>query len=174
MEHEPQDVAGIEEGDNDSVSREGNFVIQDHVSDARRDEFSRCIVIVAGYEVPATDGLRQGPEPAVVVIQNVHLDKAVQSQIDDRLRARGEPLDPELRVPLDRFVRDFLQDGVKDGIADFRFVQGNQGFQVRVNAACERQFREYRADDGAVQLPAGHLVKVAALFVEEHQDELLG
>ena len=51
--------------------------------------------------------------------------------------------------------------------------RGNKGFHVRVDAAYERQFREYRADDYAVQVPAGHLVKVPGLFVEEHHNEFL-
>ena len=124
LEYEAQDVARIEEADDDDVSREGNLVIEDHVPDARSDELDRRAFTVSRDEIPATDGMRQRPEFAVVVLQDVQIDEAVQSQVDDRLRARGESFDPVLRVPLNRFVRDLLEDGVEDGVADFRFVQG--------------------------------------------------
>ena len=38
----------------------------------------------------------------------------------------------------------------------------------------ERELGESGADHGAVQIPAGHLVEIAGLLVEEHQNELLG
>ena len=109
-----------------------------------------------------------------MVLQDLQVNQAIQRQINDRLRTGSEPLDPVLGVPLNGFARNFLQDGVQDGVARLRLVQKDQGLHIRVNARVQRQFREYGADDGAVQIPAGYLAKVAALFVEEHQDELVG
>ena len=83
----------------------------------------------------------------------------------------SEPFDPVLGVSLSRLICDFLQDGVKRGVARFRLIQKEQGIHVRVDARLEREFCENSTDDGAVQVPAGHRAKVAAFFVEQHQDE---
>ena len=48
------------------------------------------------------------------------------------------------------------------------------GVGIRVDAAQQGKFREYGAGDSAVQVPAGYLMKIAALLVEEHQNELFG
>ena len=107
-----------------------------------------------------------------MVFQDVQVNEAVQRQVDDGFCTRGEPLYPVLGVVLARFARDLLQDGVQGRVARFCPVDDEQALDICVDAAHEGEFREYGAGDGAVQVPAGNLVKVTALLVEEHQDEL--
>ena len=109
-----------------------------------------------------------------MVLQDIQVDKAVQAQVDDRLGAGGEPLDPVLGVSPRGLLGDLLQNRVEDGVANFRLVQKDEGLHVRVDTVYEGQFGEYRTDDRAVQVPARHLVKVAGFLVQEHQDEFLG
>ena len=77
-------------------------------------------------------------------------------------------------VPLDRLFGDFLEKGIENGVAGFRRVDEVERIEIRVDARKERELRQHRAGDGAVQIPAGNLVEIAVLLVEEHQDELLG
>ena len=75
---------------------------------------------------------------------------------------------------MNRFTCNFFQNGVQGGVTRFCLIYEKQRFQVRVDSRQEREFREYCTDDSAVQCPAGYLVKIAVLIVEEHQDKLFG
>ena len=110
----------------------------------------------------------------IVVFQDLKIDQAIQRQINDQLRARGKPFYPVLCVPLHWFGCNCLQDGVQHGVARLCPVREEQGFLIRVNARSERKHRDYGTDDSTAQIPAWNLVEIAALLVEEHQDEFLG
>ena len=173
LEYETEDVAGIDEADDDDISRIGNLVGEDDPADPRPYELACSALLRLAGQFPMPDGRSQCPEFAVVVFQDLQVNQAVENRIDDRLRAGSEPFDPVLGVVLPWCVRDFLEDGIQGGVAGFCRVHEEQGLHVRVDAGSERKLREHGAGHGAVQMPAGYLVKVAGLLVEEHQDEFL-
>ena len=119
------------------------------------------------------EGGGQRPEIAIFVLEDADLDQAVERLVDDPLRPGGEPFDPELGVVRLRIGRDFLEDRVGGGIARRRPVQQGERLEIRVDARAKGELRQHRAGHGAVQVPAGHLVEIAGLPVEEHQDKLL-
>ena len=174
MEDKAKDVARIDEANHDDVSRIGNFVHEDGPADPRFDELTCSAIfgVVVQLRLPA--GLGQRPEIAVMVFQDLEVNQAIKSQIDDRLRTGGESFNPELGVALHRFPGNLFQNGIQGGVARFCRVYKEQGFHVRVDTRQEREFREDCTGDGAVQIPAGYLVKVTVVLVEKHQDELLG
>ena len=174
LEHEAEDVARIDEGDDDDVSRIGDLVVEDHLGDACSDELGRGAFRGSVRQFRLHNGAGQRPEFAVVVFQYLQVDEAVQGQIDNGLCTRRKSFDPVLGVVPDRFVCDLLQDGVQGRVAGLCPVHEEQGLHIRVDAAHEREFCEHGAGDGAVQVPARHLVKVTTLLVEEHEDELFG
>ena len=117
---------------------------------------------------------RQRPESTIVVFQDLQVSQAVEYRINDGFRPRSKPFDPVLSVALGWCVGDFFEDGVEVGVAGLVGVDKEEGVLVSVDAEPEREIGEDGAGDGAVQVPAGHLVEIAALLVEEHEDELLG
>jgi len=44
---------------------------------------------------------------------------------------------------------------------------------IHVNATCERQFGKAGTYDSTVEVPAGNLMKVAAILIKEKQDQLV-
>ena len=169
-EDEAQDITGVGEGDDDDVPGVGDLVAEDDLLDARPDELAGSPLLAPGKSAHVPGGRREGPEIAVVVLENVHADEAFEGEIDDLLGAGSEPLDPELGVPLLGFVGDLLEARVEDRVAGGGLVEEDEGVHVGVDAADQGEFREHGADDGAVQVPAGYLAKVATLLVEEHED----
>ena len=172
VEHEAEDVARVDQADDDDVPGAGNLVGEKRPDDARFHELADGAFLRAAGQllVPGRGGQR--PVVPVVMFQDVGLDQPVKEPVDDRLRLAGEPFDPVLRVPLDRLGGDLLQDGIELGIAGFRRVRQEQRIEIRVDAPEQRELRERCADHRTVQVPAGHLVEIARLLVEQHQDEL--
>ena len=173
VEHEAEDVARVDQADDDDVPGAGNLVGEERLDDARLHELADGAFLRAAGQllVPRRGGQR--PEIPVVMLHDADLDQAVQRPVDDRLRPAGEPFDPVDGVPLNRVPGDFLQDGIEHGIAGFRRVHEDQRFEIGVDPPVQREVRERGAHHRAVQIPARHLVEIAGLFVEEHQDELL-
>ncbi|MCY4088378.1 MAG: hypothetical protein OXG37_16195 [Actinomycetia bacterium] len=156
---EAQDVARIEGTDNDDISRAGNLVAEDHRADTRCSQLHRCTLPVADVEIGLPNGLRYWPEVAFVVLQNMQVSKAPQSEIDDHLCTRSEPVDPELRIPWNHFSYNFLEDWGRGRGHSLLLGSGDRGFHIHVYARDKREFREHCADQGAFQLPPGYLVK---------------
>ena len=129
LEHEAKDVAGIDEAYDDDISGIRNLVLEEHVADARVDELKRSAF---GSLVSS-----QRPEVAVVVFQDLLFNQAIQTHINDRLRKGRQPFDPVLGVPLNWFAGNFLQNGVRGGVARFSLVQQEQGFEIRIDARYE-------------------------------------
>ena len=109
-----------------------------------------------------------------MVLQNIAIDQTLEGRIDHRLRLTGEPFDPVSGVALNGLLRDLHENGVQDGVARFRSVDEDERIEIRVDARLQDKLRQHRSDDGAVQVPAGNLVEVSVLLVEEHQDEFFG
>ena len=174
LEDEAEDVAGVDEADDDDVPGVGNLVVEDCPADARLDELDgrpfRGVVEDAG--LPGGAGER--PEFAFVVLEDVESDQFIQGEVNDVFGFGYESFYPVLGVASGGLFGYALQDGVEGGVAGFGVVHEEEGFFVGVNASDEGEFGERGADDGAVQVPAGDLVEVAALLVEEHEDELFG
>ena len=114
------------------------------------------------------------PEVAVVVPEYLAPDEPVERRVDDVLGAGGEALDPVLGGAPFGGVGDLAEHGVDQRVAGGRLVEEVERVDVGVDASLEGELGEDGADDGAVQVPPGDLVEVAALLVEEHQDELFG
>ena len=172
FEHEAEDVACVDEANDDHVPRIGNRVGENGLADACPDELACGALFRIPLRKPVRGGQR--PEVAGMVFQDLPAHQIVQRQIDDRLDPRGEPFDPVTGVPLNGFVGNFLQQRVQCGIAGLRSVQQDQRLHVRVDAGQEREFGKRGAGDGALQSPAGNLVEISGLVVEEHQNELVG
>ena len=173
LEDEPQDVAGVDETDDDDVSRVRDLVVEDGLADTGLDVLDGRANLGARVDSHPPCGPGQRPEIAVVVLQDLQVAQVVQCHVDDRLRMGSESLDPVLGVALIRLGRDPVEDRVERGIAGSGPVQEDQGLHVGVDASHERQLGEGRADDGTVQVPARNLAEVAALLVEECQDEFV-
>ena len=174
LEHEARYVARIDQTDNDDISRVRDLVVEDHLADARIDELYSSAFLGAVEQFRMSGGGSERPVVAGVVFQDIQVNQAVESRVNNRLRTGSKPFDPLLGVSLNRFASDFLQNGIQSRVARFRPIHKVQGFHIRVDSRQQRQLREYGTDDGAVQVPAGYLVEVAALFVEERQDEFFG
>ena len=174
LEHEAEDVARIDEADNNDISRVRDLVVEDHVADARFDRLDSSAFLGAVEQFRMSGGGSERPVVAGVVFQDLQVNQAVESRVNNRLRTGSKPFDPVLGVSLNRFAYDFLQNWVQCRVARFRPAHKVQCFRIRVDSRHERKLREDGADDGAVQVPAGYLVEVAALFVEERQDEFFG
>ena len=174
LEHDAEDVARIDQADDDDVPRVGDLVGEQRLDDARLDELADGALLGGAGQLLVPSRGRQGPEIAVVMLQDSQPDQPVERLVDDPLRPAGEALDPVDRVPLGRFVGDLRENRVEHGIAGLRRVDEDQRIEVRVDAPEQRELRQHRAGDGAVQIPAGNLVEIAVLLVEEHQNELLG
>ena len=174
LEHEAEDVARIDEADNNDISRVRDLVAEDHLADARFDRLDSSAFLGAVEQFRMSGGGSERPAVAGVVFQDLQVNQAVESRVNNRLRTGSKPFDPVLGVSLNRFAGDFLQNWVQCRVARFRPVHKVQCFHIRVDSRHERKLREDGADEGAVQVPAGYLVEVAALFVEERQDEFFG
>ena len=77
---------------------------------------------------------RHRPEVAGVMDQDIQINQPIQAQVDDLLGAGSEPFYPVPCVPSFRFVRDFPQNAIQDGVTRCRPVLDGQGLQVRVDA----------------------------------------
>ena len=174
FEYEAKYVAGIDETDEDGVSRGGNLVVENHHDDAGLDKLAHGSFYGTARQLRLPGGTGKGPELPVVVLQYLHLDQAPQRQIDYILRLRAQTLDPVLGATPFRLSRNLPERRVQDWIARFRLVHEEQRLHVRVDAGQEGKFRQHRPGKGAVEIPAGHLVKIAVLLIEEYEEELFG
>ncbi len=137
LEYETKDVAGIDEADDDDISRIGNLVGEDDPADPRSYELACSALFRLAVQFPTPSGRSQRPEFAVVVFQDLQVNQAIQNRINDRLRTGSEPFNPVLGVPLTRFGCNFFQNEVQGRVAGFRLVHKEQGFHVRVDARSE-------------------------------------
>ena len=159
VEHEAEDVARIDKTDDDDVPGVGRLVGEERLEDARPYELADGAFLGTPGILLAPRRVGQRPEIAVVMLQNIQLDQAVEGVVNDRLRLAGKPFDPVHGVPLKGLPGDFLQDGIEHRIACLRRVGEDQRIEIGVNAREQGEFREHRAHHRAVQIPAGDLVE---------------
>ena len=88
LKHEAKDVAGVDEADNDDISRVWNLVVEDRIADSGFDELNRSAFWGVADQPRLPGSTRQRPEFAVVVFQDLEGNQAarVKSMIDS---ARG-------------------------------------------------------------------------------------
>ena len=135
LEDEAEDVTGVDQADDDDVSRVGNLVVEDRPADACLDELDGGALTRAAEHIGLPHGVCQRPEVTLVVLEDAQVDEALKRQVDDRFGLGREPLDPVLGVVLRRLVRDLPQHGVEDGIIRSRPVQDDQRLHIGVDAA---------------------------------------
>ena len=110
LEYETKDVAGIDEADNDDISRIGNLVGKNRLHDTQLYKLTcRIFYSVAGqFRLP--DRLSQCPEFTVVIFQNLQVNQAVQNRINDRFRTGSEPVRSSTARSVEQIRLRFLSE----------------------------------------------------------------
>ena len=174
LKHEAKYIASVDQADDDDVSRVRDLVLEDCLADARLDKLRAGSRLGAVGRSHLPGAASERIEVPVVVFQDLQLDQAFQTQVDDRLGMMAQLFNPVLGVASSRSIGYFREDRIQHRVARFGSVKDEKGFHVSVDVRPERKFREHCAYDCAVQVPPWHLVEVATLLVEKGQDEFFG
>ena len=166
-----QHIAGVGQRDDDHVARVGNLQGEDDPPHAGLDELHLLAVVVHG-RLQGEVGDR--PELTGMVFEDAALNQSVQAAREDLARLRRQTLDPVADIVRFRLSGDFGQDRVQQRIAGRHVIEQDQRVHVGVDPADQREFGQGRADHRAIQIPAGHLVEIARLLIEQGEDQLLG
>ena len=133
FEYEAENVACVDETDNDDVSGVWNLVGEYRSTEACLHEVNGSAVSGSGVRVCLRSARGQRPEVAVVVAEDLQVDQTLQGKVYDRICPRSEALDPVPGVPLSRFCGDFLEDRIKGRISRFRSIQQDERVHIRVD-----------------------------------------
>ena len=125
-----------------------------------------------GIGAAARDVAGQGPEPTELVPEDLVGDQALQHLIEDVIGPNGSLFDPVLCVVGGGIGGDLRQYGVEQRVAGGSRVGQRERFQIGIDAPFEGEIGKHGAGQDAGQVPAAHLLQVAALFIQEQEDQL--
>ena len=107
-------------------------------------------------------------------MENLVGQQAGEHQIEYRIGTGGGLFDPELGVAGLRLVGDLRQDRIEQLVAGRRRIDQRQRFEIGIDAVFECQVGQHRTGQDARQIPAMHLLQVAALLVQKKDDQFFG
>ena len=98
LKHEAKYIASVDQADDDDVSRVRDLVLEDCLADARLDKLRAGSRLGAIGRPHLRGAASERIEVPVVVFQDLQLDQAFQSQVDDRLGMMAQLFNPVLGV----------------------------------------------------------------------------